>query len=102
MGSTYRLIWSAEAITNLQGILDYLERRWTSREIKNFVKKLDDNLEFISRNPYLFAESEKTKGIRRCVLSRQTTIYYRIDNKDIKIITLFDNRQNPQNVDKKK
>ena len=38
MGSTYKLIWSDEALENLKGIIEYLEKRWTTREIKKFAR----------------------------------------------------------------
>lgn len=41
MKSTYRLIWSDEALNNLKYIIDYLENRWTKREIKKFALLLD-------------------------------------------------------------
>jgi plasmid stabilization system protein ParE len=98
MENTYKLIWSDEALINLKNIIDYLESRWTKREIKRFSQLLDKQLKLIEENPYLFAESDKSHGLRKSVLSRQTTIYYRIINYDIRIISLFDNRQNPQNL----
>ncbi len=95
MKNTYKLIWSAEALNNLKGIIDYLEHRWTQKEIKKFAQLLDHQLNLIENNPLLFAESDKSNGLRKSVLSRQTTIYYRIINYEIHIMTLFDNRRNP-------
>ena len=101
MKNTYKLIWSDEALNNLKGIIDYLENRWTIREIKKFAQLLAQQLKLIENNPLLFAESDKSNGLRKSVLSRQTTIYYRVINHDIWIITLFDNRQNPNKMIKK-
>jgi plasmid stabilization system protein ParE len=98
MKNTYKLIWSDEALNNLKGIIDYLEYKWTNREIKKFVQLLDKQLKLIKENPFLFSESEKSNGLRKSVLSRQTTIYYRIIDYEIRIITLFDNRQNPNRL----
>lgn len=98
MKNTYKLIWSDEALNNLKGIIEYLENRWTTREIKKFAQLLDKQLKLIENNPLLFAESDKSNGLRKSVLSRQTTIYYVIINHDIWIITLFDNRQNPNKL----
>jgi len=98
MEHTYKLIWSDEALNNLKGIIDYLENRWTKREIVKFAQLLDKQLRLIEYNPYLFAESDKSNGLRKSVLSRQTTIYYRIINFEIQIVTLFDNRQNPNKL----
>jgi plasmid stabilization system protein ParE len=92
--------WTSEAERNLNAIFDYLETTWSKREISNFAKKLESNLQLISSLPTAFPYYSKEKNIRRCVLSPQTTIYYSevpIENK-IVIITLFDNRQNPDNL----
>ncbi len=98
MKNTYKLIWSDEALNNLKGIIDYLENRWSEREIKKFAQLLDKQLKLINDNPFLFAESDKSNGLRKSVLSRQTTIYYRIIDFEIRIVTLFDNRQNPNRL----
>ena len=98
MKNTYKLLWSDEALNNLKGIVDYLENRWSKREIKKFALLLEKQLKLIEENPFLFAESNKSNGLRKSVLSRQTTIYYRIIDYEIRIITLFDNRQNPNSL----
>ncbi|MDP2723424.1 MAG: type II toxin-antitoxin system RelE/ParE family toxin [Bacteroidales bacterium] len=53
MKNTYKLIWSNEALNNLKGIIDYLENRWTKREIKKISQLLDKQLNLIEDNPYL-------------------------------------------------
>ena len=100
MENTYKLIWSEEALNNLKGIIDYLENKWTKREIKKFAQLLNRQFELIEGNPFLFAESDKSNGLRKSVLSSQTTIYYQIVDFEIRIITLFDNRQNPNKLRK--
>jgi plasmid stabilization system protein ParE len=98
MKDTYKIIWTDEALKNLKGIIIYLENRWTKKEITKFSKLLDHQLELIENNPLLFAEGENSKGIRKSVLSKQTTIYYQISNYEIEIISLFDNRQTPKKL----
>ena len=98
MKNTYKLIWSDEALNNLKGIIDYLESRWTRKQIKKFAQLLDKQIKLIDDNPFLIAESDKSNGLRKSVLSKQTTIYYRILNNEIRIISLFDNRQNPNKL----
>ena len=98
MKSTYKIIWTDESLENLKGIIVYLENRWTKKEITKFSKLLDHQLKLIENNPLLFAESENSTGIRKSVLSKQTTIYYQISNYEIEIISLFDNRQSPKRL----
>jgi len=98
MENTYKLIWSDEALNNLKRIITYLENRWTQREIRRFAILLDKQLFLISNNPFIFAESYHSNGLRRAVLSKQTTIYYKIVRQEIWIVSLFDNRQNPNSL----
>jgi len=98
MKSTYKLVWSEEAITNLKGIIDYLEYKWTEREIKNFSKLLDKKLNLLQTQPQLFPKSEISNALQKVVVSKQTTIHFRVENVEVHIITLFDTRQDPNNL----
>ena len=98
MKSIYKIIWSDEAINNLSGIIEYLENRWTQKEIENFARLLDKQLELISSNPYLFPKGPQSKNIRKSVLTRQTSIYYYIKEKEVHLISLFDNRKRPGKI----
>lgn len=80
MKNTYKIIWSDEALNNLKGILDYLESRWTKRELRQFAQLLEKHLHTVEHNPFLFAESGESNGMRKSVMTKQTTIYYRIVN----------------------
>jgi plasmid stabilization system protein ParE len=100
MKNGFEIQWTSEAERNLHAIFDYLEKTWSEREISNFAKKLESDLYLISQQPTAFPYYDKKKNVRRCVLSPQTTIYYRevpFDNI-IVIIALFDNRKNPNNL----
>ncbi len=58
MKSCYKIGWTAEALNNLDDIIDYLTNRWTDREISKFYKSLNKRLELISKNPLTFPDSE--------------------------------------------
>lgn len=101
MKSTYNLLWSSEALKNLESIFLYLEQNWTQRELKKFAKLLDKQMKLIEGNPFLFEKSEKSIDIRRSVLTKHITIYYQIKFSEIQILTLFDSRQNPDKLNLK-
>ena len=101
MENIYKIIWSDEALFNLKSIIEYLENRWTEREIKKFVFLLDNQLRLIQINPLLFPISKISTGLRNSVLTKQVSIYYRIFENEIHLITLFDNRQNPKKLKNK-
>lgn len=100
MENTYKLIWSDEALENLKGIIEYLEKSWTTREIKKFARLLDKNLNLIKDNPQTFPRSDQSEDYRRAVISKQVSIFYRNENQVVHIISVFDNRQNPNRLKK--
>jgi len=98
MKNIYKIDWTIEAVSNLNLIIDYLTIRWTDKEIRNFYKLLDKRLELISKNPHTFPNSDFKTDVKRCVLSKQTTIYYEVKKDSIIILSLFDNRKEPGSI----
>ena len=98
MKNTYSVFWSSEALKNMESIFLYLEENWTQRELRKFAKLLDKQIKLIQSNPFLFEKSDKSIDVRRSVLNKLITIYYRVRFSEIQILTLFDNRQNPEKL----
>lgn len=97
MKNGYEIFWTQEAVNNLKLIFDYLSKNWSKKEISNFTNKLENRLRIISLYPKLFRKSKK-KNIHISVLTKQITLYYKIEKKKIIILTLFDVRQNPNKI----
>jgi plasmid stabilization system protein ParE len=98
MKNGYKVLWSEQALRDLQGVINYLSENWTQRELKNFSRRLDKRINLISHYPNLFPSSYKQKSIRRSVLTKHTTVYYQVGLQTITIISLFDTRQNPKKL----
>ena len=98
MKSGYNIEWTDEALQNLDLIIAYLLNGWSEKILEKFAKKLDKRIITISRNPFTFPVSGIRKNVRRCVLSKQTTIYYEIKKDVVVILTLFDNRSDPNSL----
>lgn len=97
MKSGYNVLWTDHALSELENTIDYLEKNWTGKEIKNFFRELDHTVELISRNPDLF-QSSKKKNIRRAVIARYNNLYYRTEEDTVIILSLFSNRQDPNKI----
>lgn len=95
-----KVVISKTAEKKLNKLFDYLIENWSLKVKSEFVNKLDRIIDIIQKQPESFPESSKEKGLRKCVITRQTTIYYRFDEKQIKLVTVFDTRQNPKKLKK--
>ncbi len=99
MESGYKILWTDNALYELKETYLYLELNWTDKVLNRLSVKLDKTLKLLSQNPQLFQISEY-KNIRKVVLLRFNTLYYRVDeeNKVVEILSFFSNRQNPDNL----
>lgn len=94
------IIFSKNAEQSLANILEYLEFKWSTKVKEKFIKKLDQSVYLIQTNPDTFPKSQINKNQYRCVVTKQTTLYYRYNSKEIWILSLFDTRQDPTKIKK--
>ena len=92
------VVISKLAERKLEKLFEYLTLNWSIKVKNEFITKLDKNISLIKEQPESFPLSEKGKGLRKCVITKQTILFYRFDKEKIKIVTLFDSRQNPKKL----
>lgn len=90
--------WTNEAEQHLDNIIEYLEKNWTDREIRNFFRKLEEGLEIIKTKPLQQKKSIRKPNTYEFQLSQQTTIFYCFDLKTATILALWSNKMNPKKL----
>ncbi|MEZ4721391.1 MAG: type II toxin-antitoxin system RelE/ParE family toxin [Flavobacteriales bacterium] len=93
---SFDIRWSARARQDYFNILEYLIEEWGIGSARKFDKKLQKAVSSIQDNPLQFPASDRMPNIRRCVVVKQCSLYYRINGQLIELITLFDTRQHPR------
>jgi plasmid stabilization system protein ParE len=67
--------------------------------VKNeFIERLDVKINQVANYPESCPESKDFSGLHKCVVTKQTAFYYRINGEEIEIVALFDNRQDPEKL----
>jgi len=92
-----KVIWSNEAAADLLGILDYWEVRLGSRK---YSLKLSEDFFDILEALAIFPESGKffkEKEIR-FLIKGHYQIYYRIKDKHIRLLHIWDSRRDPKDL----
>lgn len=72
-----------------------IERSWGKIYVEKFLDKLDDLLLLIKKHPYIHQALPSYPEYRRCVISKQTSLVYAVQDSKIILLYLFDNRQEP-------
>jgi len=90
------IFWTNRAENDLAQTLQYLRDNFTDREISRLSENIESTLRIISKYPEIFPASTKRKNIRRVVILRFNTMYYRVRENKIEILSFFSNRQDPR------
>ena len=83
--------WTDDAIIQLKQLYNYLEKEWTEKEIKSFTKKLDDQINLISKQPTIYKRSERLFGTRECIITKHNTLFYMFDKNKLYVLMLWSN-----------
>ena len=97
-----KVFLSELAESKLLKLSEYLLEEWNLKTRDKFISKLNDKIEQISKQPDSCPKSSEFKNLYKCVVTKQTTLFYRIiaERKEIEIITILDTRQNPDKLKK--
>ena len=96
MQSGYKILWTDHALSELNKTIQYLEENWTDKELGNLSLELEHTVELISKTPEIFQASKR--NTRRAIVAKYNSLYYRINDDSIEIISFFSNRQDPGKI----
>lgn len=86
--------WSKNAIVDYNNIVDYLLLEWNEDIALRFIEVLEHKIQQILRHPYT-GLSTKVLNIRSVSITKHNRLYYRIWDKNLEIVNIFDTRQDP-------
>lgn len=92
------IIWSPLAEKDLGNILEYLAENWNQKVLHRFLIKIDTITDQIANAPNQYPVINKKLRVRKCVVTKQNTLYYREIEKRIEILRLYDTRQDPKKL----
>ncbi|MGE4287372.1 MAG: type II toxin-antitoxin system RelE/ParE family toxin [Salinivirgaceae bacterium] len=95
-----KIKWTPRAVSDFNKILVYLYENWGIKELENFINQTDNVLHRIAQNPQMFIESKQKKDVRKGVVTRHNSLFYRINpqKKEIQLLTFWDNRKDPKKL----
>jgi plasmid stabilization system protein ParE len=92
------IVWSPKAEIDFANILDYLNENWHEKVANQFIDLTEEFIDQISINPRQFPIIFNKEKIRKCVLTKHNTLFYRDSKSKIEILRIYDTRQDPDNL----
>lgn len=86
------VVYTNSALANASSIKKYLFRKFSEKEVAIFFALLQSFEIATISFPKLYPKTNKKKNIRRAVLSKVLSVFYRIKNSNIEVLAILDNR----------
>jgi plasmid stabilization system protein ParE len=93
-----QIIWAPLAESDFAAILEYLDKNWDSKVAANFIELTEAAIDQISVNPKQYPIIFKKKQIRKCVLTKHNSLFYRDSRSQVEILRIYDTRQDPDSL----
>lgn len=87
-----QITWSENAMFVYDATLDYITERWSEKVASKLEQKVDKLMKSLETNKHLCQRTKMFPNLRRCVVSKQSSLVYSIDGDAIHIIAFYDNR----------
>ena len=91
-GKVLTIVWTDRAIQNTIAIKLYLSANFSSKEFEHFLSILQTFEITVCTFPEIYPKSTIKKNIRRAVISKVLSVFYRIRKGKIEVLAILDNR----------
>lgn len=85
-----------KAASNLEVILEYLDRDFGKPTAIQFFKRVETLLSILINQPEIGTLYRSEKRVFSFPIEKQTRVFYRFTKSEVVIISFFDVRQNPK------
>ena len=90
-----KIVWSRKANQNFDKILEYIVFKFGETSGKKFVQNVDFVVKQISLHPFLGKLEESQYKFRSIIISKKTSLIYRVELDSIMLYNFFDHRLHP-------
>lgn len=96
MKSGFKIIWTDRARLELAQTLDYLENKWTEKEMKALAQSVENTVLLMQSNPLLFSRTNRKDVYRAIVMRKNSMIFlFNQSEKEVIILSFFNHLRKP-------
>ena len=88
----FHIIWSPLAEGTYLDTISYILNEFTIKEAGAFEKKVSNLIQYLKSNKKLCPVSDKQQQYHRCVITKQTSLIYQLNDNAIELVAFIDNR----------
>lgn len=87
------IVYIPEAEETLTSVYDFIKNRFGTRSAETLLNKAEKIIRLISEHPEMYKAVPFDNSVRKGLITKQTSVFYRINNETIELLFFWDNRQ---------
>lgn len=93
-----KIVWTETAELSFNSEIEFIFKKWTTKEVQSFIDLVNTDLNKLKQFPLLGKSYEN--DIMHLVISKQTTLIYRILNEEtLELLLFWNNKQKPKDLE---
>ncbi|GGD51910.1 hypothetical protein GCM10011514_15160 [Emticicia aquatilis] len=88
----YSIVWTTTAEADFDAIIGYISTSQNHERAIDFVRLVYSKIDLIAKMPFIGIESQQIKTIRRILISKNYSLLYQVNNEQVLLIRIVDNR----------
>ena len=92
-----QIVWSDDAVADYHQNIDFLLEKWSVQVAVEFMEDVETIIELVESQPEIYPLTDY-QGIRKAVVRKQITLFFRVKDEAIHLIRFWNNHQNPERL----
>ena len=94
------VVWTDLAISSLRETNEFILEVWNQKVSDKFVESIDNQLDQLILNPNIGKNVTNT-SFKKVIIHKHISLFYQLYSNQIKVLLIWDNRQNPKKLSQK-
>jgi plasmid stabilization system protein ParE len=90
-----QIFYTPHSKETLGAVYNFINLKFGRRSADEFVLKAEKTIQLIVQHPLMFKASTIDENVRIGLISKQTSLFYRVTDTSIHLLFFWDNRQEP-------
>ncbi|MXV52428.1 type II toxin-antitoxin system RelE/ParE family toxin [Pedobacter sp. HMF7647] len=92
---SYQVFYTPRSQETLRLVYDFINGKFGKRAADKFLAKTGKVIELIAEQPQMFKASIFNDDVRVALITKQTSMFYKITDTSVYLLFFWDNRQDP-------
>ena len=92
------VIMTPIALSDFRNVVNYLTYKWGITATNSFIDRFEKVTVLLSENAGIYPFFDKAKQLQKCVITKHNILYFIETEAVVKILFVFDTRQDPKKL----